>query len=289
MNWDKAAEKAQEVLAIPPIMAPYARLQSEKIAHHQGLDRVTVDVVKETARVYRDFMGEEKTEELKAFLEGRGPAPAMENELFFSDENALYNIEPCFTKYGENTKEVRDILKDMLKSVIAVCEEENLTRIMADLAPVALHGASRFSIVMTGCPNCCVSPYLKDFGIIMQHRVDITDAECTQCGACLKMCLERAITLTEKGPVIDRSKCVMCELCARDCPTGKLITGARGVKVVAGGSGAHHPKIAATIEQFTSTERVLAILRNAIGKLKKAQPGETLRNILDREGAEALR
>jgi len=289
MKWEEAAEKAQEMLAIPPIMAPYARLQTEKIARHKKLDRVTADVVKETAKVYRDFMGKEKTEELTAFLEGRGPAPAMEDELFFSDENALYNIELCFTKYGENSKEVRTILKDMLKSVVAVCEEEQVTELMADRAAVALHGASRFSIVMTGCPNCCVSPYMKDFGIVMQHRVDITEAECIQCGECLKMCFDHAITLTEKGPVIDRENCVMCELCARDCPTGTLVTAARGFKVVAGGSGAHHPTIAATIEEFTGKERVLAILKNAIAALRKAPPGETLRTIIKQQGAESLR
>ena len=158
MKWNEAAEKAQEMLPIPPIMAPFARIQSEKIARHRGLDCVTADVVKETARVYRDFMGEEKTKELKAFLEGRGPAPAMEDELFFSNDNALYHIDLCYTKYGENTKEVRNILKDMLRSITDLCEKERLTEIMADLAPVALHGASRFSMVMTGCPNSCVSP-----------------------------------------------------------------------------------------------------------------------------------
>jgi Pyruvate/2-oxoacid:ferredoxin oxidoreductase delta subunit len=289
MKWDEAAEKAQEMLAIPPIMAPYARLQSEKIARHKKLDRVTAGVVKETAKAYRDFMGREKTEMLTAFLEGRGPAPAMEDELFFSDENALYNIDLCFTKYGENTEEVRSILKDLLKSIVAVCEEEHLTEIMADRAPVALHGASRFGIGMTGCPNCCVSPYMRDFGIIMQHRVEITKEECVQCGECLKMCFDRVITLTDKGPVIDREQCVMCELCARDCPTGTLVTGARGFKVVAGGSGAHHPTIAATIEEFTSKDRVLAILKNAIAMLRKAKPGETLRTIVERQGPESLR
>jgi len=289
MKWDKAAEKAQEMLPIPPMMAPFARLQSEKIARHRGLDCVTVEVVNETATVYRDFMGKEKTEELKAFIDGRGPAPAIEDELFFSDENALYHIDLCYTKYGENSQEVRNILKDMLRSIIALCEEENLTEIMADLSPVALHGASRFSMVMTGCPNCCVSPYLKDFGIIMQHRVDITDAMCSLCGECLKMCFDKAITLSEKGPVIDRKKCVMCELCARDCPTGTLVTGSRGFLVVAGGAGSRRPKIAVPIEHFTTKERVLFLLRNAIRKLRAAKPGETLRSIIEREGVEALK
>jgi Fe-S-cluster-containing hydrogenase component 2 len=289
MRWDKDAEKAHEMLPIPPMMGPYARLQTEKIARHKGLNCVTTDIVKETEKIYKDFMGEEKYEELKAFMNGTGPAPQLEDELFFDDENALYNIDVCFTKYGENSTLVRNALKGMMRSVRSIMEEENLTEIMADLTTGALHGASRFNVGMTGCPNCCVSPYMRDFGIIMQHRVDITDAECTQCGNCLKMCIDKAIKLTDDGPVIDRNLCAQCELCARDCPTGKLVVNERGFRVIAGGAGGRHPRLAVTIEDFTSKERVYTILRNVIGKLRSSQPGETLPNIIEREGIDALR
>lgn len=289
MKWDEDAKKAHEMLPVPPMMLSYARLQSEKIARHQGRDRVTVEVVKETENVYRILVGNEKTKELKAFIQAAGPAPAIEEDLFFEDYNALYNIDVCYTKYGENTTLVRNILKEMMRSIKSIMEEENLTEVMADLATVALHGASRFNVVMTGCPNCCVSPYLKDFGIIMQHRVDITDEECSLCGTCLKMCIDKSIQLTDDGPVINRKTCAQCELCARDCPTGKLIVKERGFLVVAGGSAGRHHTLAVPIESFTSKERVFTILRNAIARLRAAQPGETLSSIINREGAAAIR
>lgn len=288
MKWDEKAEKVHEILPIPPMMGPYARLQSEKIARHKGLNSVTADVVKETEKIYADFMGKEKTEQLRAFIAGTGPAPEIEDELFFEDENALYHIDVCFAKYGENSTLVRDTLKEMKRSVISIMEEENLTEIMADLSTVAFHGGSRFSVGMTGCPNCCVSPYMKNFGIIMQHRVSITDAECTLCGECLKMCIDKAIKLSDDGPVIDRETCVQCELCARDCPTGKLVVNERGFRVIVGGTGARNPSLAVIVEDFTSKERVLAILRNTIAKLRNAQPGETLKSIIEREGVKAL-
>lgn len=289
MKWDEDAKKAHEMLPVPPMMLSYARLQSEKIARHQGRDRVTVEVVKETENVYRILVGNEKTKELKAFIQAAGPAPAIEEDLFFEDYNALYNIDVCYTKYGENTTLVRNILKEMMRSIKSIMEEENLTEVMADLATVALHGASRFNVVMTGCPNCCVSPYLKDFGIIMQHRVDITDEECSLCGTCLKMCIDKSIQLTDDGPVINRKTCAQCELCARDCPTGKLIVKERGFLVVAGGSAGRHHTLAVPIESFTSKERVFTILRNAIARLRAAQPGETLNSIINREGIAAIR
>ena len=288
MRWDKAAEKAHEMLPVPPMMGAYARLQSEKIARNRSLDLVTADIVKETEKMYADFMGEEKTAELKAFISGKGLAPSIEEELFFENENALYFIDVCYTKYGENSKLVRDTLKDMMRSVISVMEEENLTEIMAERATIALHGASRFNLGMTGCPNCCVSPYMKDFGIIMQHRVDITEAECTLCGECLKMCFEKSIQLNDAGPNIDRKTCIQCELCARDCPTGKLVVNERKFRVIAGGSGGSHPRLAVTIEDFTSKDRVLTILRNTITKLRNARPDETLKSIIDCEGTAAI-
>lgn len=288
MKWDEDAKKAHDILPVPPMMLSYARLQSEKIARNKGCDLVTLDVVKETEKVYQDFVGQEKTDEMKAFIQGTGPAPAIEEELFFEDENALYHIDVCYTKYGENTMVVRNILKDMMGSIKSIMEEENLTEIMADLATVALHGASRFNVVMTGCPNCCVSPYLKDFSIIMQHRVDVSDVECLQCGTCLKMCFDKVIQLTDVGPVINRKTCSQCALCVRDCPTGKLVVKERGFLVIAGGSAGRQPTLAVPIESFTSKDRVFTILRNAIAKLRNAQPGESLSSIVKREGASAI-
>jgi len=288
MHWDPEAEKAHESLPIPPIMAPYARLYSEKVARARRLDRITADVVAETARVYADFVGKEKTAQFRAFIDGTGPAPELEEELFFQNDQALYHLDVCFTKYGENSQLVRDALKDMMRSIIKLMEQENLTELMADRACIALHGASRFTVGMTGCSNCCVSPYMKDFGIIMRHYVDITAAACTLCGECLKLCVEKSISLSGEGPVIDRATCVHCELCARDCPTGKLQVHKRGWKVIAGGGSGHHPTVAVTIEDFVTKDRVLTLLSNAIARLRSAPPDESLRTIIAREGPQAI-
>ena len=289
MFWEDAAEQRFDLMPVPPMMKSYARLQAEKIARGKGLDRVTVETVRETEQVYRDFVGEEKTEQLRAYYAGEGPEPTVMDELFFDDEQALYHIDVCYTKYGENSDLVRNELVSMMRLLQALMKEEDLTEIMADRATVALHGASRFTVGMTGCPNCCVSPYLKDFGIIMQHRVEITDAECTRCGNCLKMCMDRAIRLTDTGPVIDRSRCTHCELCARDCPTGTLTVEKRGYRVIAGGAGGRHPHLAVTVVEFVGRERVLALLKNAITRLRHAPPGESLRDIISRDGIAVLR
>ncbi len=80
MKWDKEAEQAAEMLPIPPMMGSYARLHAEQVARQRGLDYVTAVIVKETEQVYADFMGKEKTGQLKAFLAGTGPVPKMEEK-----------------------------------------------------------------------------------------------------------------------------------------------------------------------------------------------------------------
>ena len=64
-----------------PMMGPYARLQSEKIARQRGRDCVTADVVKETEKIYADFIGAEKTGQLKAFI-STAPAPTLKMNSF---------------------------------------------------------------------------------------------------------------------------------------------------------------------------------------------------------------
>jgi sulfite reductase beta subunit-like hemoprotein len=78
-------------------------------------------------------------------------------------------------------------------------------------------------------------------------------------------------------------------LCARDCPTGTLAVNKRGYRVIAGGAGGRHPHLAVTVEEFIDRERVLALLRNAIARLRSARPGESLRDIIRRDGIEVIR
>jgi len=288
MRWEHDAEEAVERMPIPPMMGSYARLQAEKCARQLGRTHVTLEAVQEAERLYREFVGKEKTEEIRAFIEGRGPAPGVEDELFFQDDMCLYTIDACYTKYGENTTEVREALKDMLRSVRSVLEDEKVTELMADRSVRALHGASRFTVGMTGCPNCCVSPYMKDFGIVMQHRVRVTEAPCSGCGLCVRMCPDGAIELSDDGPVIDDTQCLLCGLCARDCPTGTLQEQAAGFLVLAGGCGGRHPALALPVEAFVSKQRVLELLKNTIACLRHAPSGETLRHIIDRKGVSAL-
>lgn len=49
-------------------------------------------------------------------------------------------------------------------------------------------------------------------------------AGCIGCGACVKVCSVKAITLDNKLAVIDQEKCIGCKDCVQKCPT-KVISG----------------------------------------------------------------
>jgi len=44
--------------------------------------------------------------------------------------------------------------------------------------------------------------------------------KCVSCNRCVQQCPAGAITITDKGPVIDTSKCIGCAKCIAECPLG---------------------------------------------------------------------
>ena len=53
---------------------------------------------------------------------------------------------------------------------------------------------------------------------------------CVACGACMKACPRRAITIYRGCyAVVDESKCVGCGLCGRTCPAGCIAVKERSV------------------------------------------------------------
>lgn len=50
-----------------------------------------------------------------------------------------------------------------------------------------------------------------------QARSLLIEDWCKSCGKCVLRCSQKALTLTEKGIVIDKEKCVLCGYCAGEC------------------------------------------------------------------------
>lgn len=77
------------------------------------------------------------------------------------------------------------------------------------------HGL-RTLVFFKGCPlRCkwCANPESQAYG----PEIMETPSKCIGCMACTKVCPQGAITLQEKGPLIDRDKCINCFKCTDRC------------------------------------------------------------------------
>ena len=50
----------------------------------------------------------------------------------------------------------------------------------------------------------------------------IEKTECLRCGACIGVCPQVALKLTEHGIEVDKEKCTLCEICVKICPVGAI-------------------------------------------------------------------
>ncbi|WP_332555451.1 4Fe-4S binding protein [Citrobacter sp.] len=60
-----------------------------------------------------------------------------------------------------------------------------------------------------------------------EHQLSLNESLCILCGACERICEEKAITFTEKEMVLSSSSCTGCNNCAIACPTKAIKTQAK--------------------------------------------------------------
>ncbi len=139
-----------------------------------------------------------------------------------------------------------------------------------------------FSLAIAGCPNSCCQPQIKDFALQGQ-AVPRIGGGCTGCGQCVEGCPDRAITLNEEGPVIDRDLCLNCGQCAGICPTATISIGQRGYRVTRGGKLGRRPRLAGEICALTNEQGALSLLKETIDLLHgEGNPRERLGTLLGR-------
>jgi ferredoxin len=262
MEWEVDALTLIEQIPIPPLMIPLAKMDAELRARKKGLNKVTADTVRETEKGYEGTLGKEAMDGIRAM--SRGEEVPLPDEFFVEDPDELYTITLCPIKYGACTTEKKENVKKLLTPLHKKLKQLNTTEIMLSKAhlPLMSHHALRISII--GCSNCCLSPYLSDFGVISVFRPEVTNAACIECGKCITSCSQAAIIVGDGRPAIDYKRCIMCGKCIKECPEGVLAIGKEGYKVVIGGSGSNHPQLAKTVTDFTDVEGVLAILERCL-------------------------
>jgi ferredoxin len=262
VNWEIEAEKIIENIPLPPIMGRFARMDAERRALQRGLDTVSAAVAKAVEKGYEHVFGKEATEMVRAM--SCGEDVDLPDEFFEDDDAELFKIEICPSQFGACTAEKRKMIKDVLSPIRAKLKSLDTTNIILRkaLSPLMSHHVFRVAII--GCPNCCMSPYFADIGLICAFRPGLREEGCVQCELCVRACAEGAITLENEQPVIDAERCIDCGECVTVCPKDVIVTAQKGYKVVAGGTGSRHPQLASTVTEFTDVAGVLKILEKAV-------------------------
>ena len=147
--------------------------------------------------------------------------------------------------------------------------------------PVLYHHLPK--VCLAGCPNGCSQPNIKDFGISGYVTPQITTAPCSGCCACVRSCLENAISWQPSGIIIDPTRCLNCGDCLRACSSGTLIAGESGWQLRLGGRVGRHPQFAKLVGQVPTDEEVVSwISETLLDYIENGRSQERLTNFLDR-------
>jgi len=261
VNWDTEAEKSIEEIPLPPIMGRFARMDAERRALQRDLDTVTVPIVKAVEKGYERVFGKEATEMVRAMSSGEDVD--LPEEFFADYDDELFKVDICPAQFGACTAEKRDMIKNVLTPIREKLKGLDTTDIILRkaLTPLMSHHVLRVAII--GCPNCCMSPYFADIGVVCLFRPAVKEG-CVQCELCVRCCAEGAITLENGQPVISRELCIDCGDCVNACPKDVIVNAEKGYKVVAGGTGSRHPQLASTVSEFTDVAGVVKTVEKAV-------------------------
>lgn len=197
------------------------------------------------------------------------------------DEVKGFQVEICFGPSGCPNRAVNS---DGLPQKL---EKKFLKRNLKDFLKKRVKGALKmhheFRISVSDCPNACSRPQIVDIGLIGACRPEISTEPCTQCGACVKVCRENAISLKNDAPFVDDEKCLYCGQCIQLCPTGTLREAESGYRILVGGKLGRRPKLATELPGIYQPEEAMVIVDRCVDHYQHhCLKGERFGEILER-------
>ncbi len=256
MKWAKDAEEA--VSRVPFFVRRRVRKRVEEEAERQHAREVTLEHVQACRQKFINNM---------------------------EDEVKGYQVETCFGPGGCPNRAVED--SELAKDLEELLASKNLKAFLKRTVngPLKLH--HEFRVSTSDCPNACSRPQIADLGLIGATRPRVSSDACTGCGACVAVCKEDAIRLTEAGnePTIDSKKCLSCSQCISVCPAGVFEADSRGYRIQVGGKLGRRPQLARELEGIYSKDEALRIVDRCLDHyLTYSVSGERFGEIVNRTG-----
>ncbi len=193
------------------------------------------------------------------------------------EDSQVYILDHCRMNCAKASHEWGD-LYEVLDAELA---KMNLEGILKEKFQKILYH-HRPKIALSGCPNGCSQPRIKDIGVIAYTEPVVNESLCIHCQVCVKTCMEQAIVL-ENGPKIDEEHCMACGACIKTCPTGALTQGEKGWKLYTGGRVGRHPRFAEFMGREDSEERISEWVKGILLDYSEhCESGERLTDFLER-------
>ena len=260
MQWNLDAEKALK--KVPFFVRKKVRALVEEEARKGGKARVSLADVKATQ---------------KRYLTG------MKSEV------SGYQLDTCFGPGGcPNAVNQSQGLVDQIESLL---KRADFLGFLQSKGIEDLKFHHEFRVTVADCPNACSQPQIKDIGIIAALLPGITDEACTACKACVEICREAALSLTEDSlqPTVDFNRCLACGACIPVCPTGTIVEGSAGYRIQLGGKLGRHPQLARELPGIYDAAATFKIISASIDLYKtKSRKGERFGQILHRTDFDEL-
>ena len=143
---------------------------------------------------------------------------------------------------------------------------------------------------VAGCPNNCGKAREADIGIMGSRIPQWEAADCVDCGACIKFCVNGAIRKEGDDYLRDESKCINCSACVGRCPKGSWKTQSVGYTVMIGGTLGKRPQLGIiAAEHLATEEEALAVVDRTMNFYKEhGQPRERLGHLISRLPADTV-
>jgi dissimilatory sulfite reductase (desulfoviridin) alpha/beta subunit len=153
-------------------------------------------------------------------------------------------------------------------------------------------GHHKFKVAFAGCPFDCPKSATNDVGFQGAIEPVLDKSACISCGLCAKSCVPKAIVMgSDNKPDLTPAACIWCGDCVKVCPTSAWSVKKQGYTVRIGGKWGRNPLVGTLFATFLPEELVCEFIEVVLAWYKeKAEALGRIRlgDIIIREGSQAF-
>ena len=288
MEWNKPATLLLE--KVPPFVQKVVREKVETLARERGKNVVTEA---EVVAARESFMGKPNPQRTvaKQPVNNENLSILRKYPKYFDKEGnpVLYQVKSCRGAEVNCPFLITDsgILSDKLRNRL---EDLHFTEKLIDKIEGQILPHHTMKLAVSGCPNSCSMPQIKDFGVHAVEPVSVDlDCKCIGCMKCVETCREDAIIVENGNVTIDKEKCVHCGLCARVCPTGTIKAEKKKYRVMIGGKVGRHPRFALDLLLQADESAALKALDVCVDIILTSKAEHRFRTLIEQQGIEEIK